>query len=164
MGNGRPTRPFCHSSTLEGYICYILQTIFLRGSPHVSWEFIGVSLPRASVRRREVRAWRPVFPIAERVLTSTAAGFVLGHPRRCVMRLWVQNENISPPLWPTLQEPGYRGEGIPENALDALTLRPYDDAPLGNVFKRACLSMTRPEVHDYLLTDPGLWSLVSAPP
>jgi hypothetical protein len=60
MGNRHPTRHFCHSSTAEGYICYILRAIFLRGPPHVSWGFIGVSLLRATVRRREVGAWRPV--------------------------------------------------------------------------------------------------------
>jgi hypothetical protein len=38
-----------HSSTAEGYKCYILRTNFLRGSPRLSWEFIGVSLPRATV-------------------------------------------------------------------------------------------------------------------
>jgi hypothetical protein len=59
-GSGHPTRQFCHSSTVEGYRCYILRAIFLRGPPHVLWEFISVSLPRASARRREVGAWRPV--------------------------------------------------------------------------------------------------------
>jgi hypothetical protein len=29
MGNRHPTCPFCHSSTVEGYICYILRAIFL---------------------------------------------------------------------------------------------------------------------------------------
>ena len=32
MGNRHPTCPFCHSSTVEGYICYILRAIFLMRS------------------------------------------------------------------------------------------------------------------------------------
>jgi len=40
-------------------------------------------------------------------------------------------------------------------------LGPYNDALLRHLFERACLSLTaRPEVHDYLLPDPGLWYLL----
>jgi hypothetical protein len=60
MSNVHPTRHICHSSTVEGYRCYILRAICLRSPPRLSWEFIGVSLPGATVRRREVGAWRPV--------------------------------------------------------------------------------------------------------
>jgi hypothetical protein len=54
MSSGHhPTCQLCHSSTAEGYRCYILRTIFLRTSaPLVG--FIGSSLPHATVRRREV--------------------------------------------------------------------------------------------------------------
>jgi hypothetical protein len=41
MGNRHPTCPFCHSSTVEGYICYILRAIFSG--------FIGGSSPGATV-------------------------------------------------------------------------------------------------------------------
>ena len=60
MSNVHPTGHFCHSSTVVDFECYILRAIFLRGPPHVSWGFIGVSLPRATIRRGEVGAWRPV--------------------------------------------------------------------------------------------------------
>jgi hypothetical protein len=47
---------------------YILRAIFLRGPPRLSWEFIGVSLARATLRR-EVGPGGRSFPIAERVRT-----------------------------------------------------------------------------------------------
>src|ERR671911_2046003 len=60
MSSVHPTRHICHSSTVEGRRCYILRAIFLRGSPRLSWGFIGVSLPHATVVRGEVGAWRLV--------------------------------------------------------------------------------------------------------
>src|SRR5918995_1327865 len=98
MGSGHHTRPFCHSSTVEGRRCYILRAIFLRGSPRLSWRFIGVSLPHATVVRGEVGAWRLVLShyIAS-PYPQPPGWFVLGHLRRCAMRTGVQNENISAP-------------------------------------------------------------------
>jgi len=118
MGDHHPTCPFCHSSTVEGYRCYILRAIFLRGSPRLWWGFIGGSLPRATVGVPGGR-YRSV---AERVLSYTAVGLVLGHPRRCVMRLWGSKRVYVCPLRTTLQEePDDRGEGIPEDALGIVT-------------------------------------------
>jgi hypothetical protein len=84
----------------DSYTCYILRAVVLRGPPHVSWEFIGVSLPRATVRREVVPGgW--FFPLAWRVLTHTAAGFVLDYPRGYVMRPWGSKRGyVCPPLSP----------------------------------------------------------------
>jgi hypothetical protein len=64
MSNVHPRRHFCHSSAIEeDFKCYIFRASFLRAPPHVSWGFIGVSLPRATVRRREAGARRPVLTL-----------------------------------------------------------------------------------------------------
>jgi hypothetical protein len=72
MSNVHPTGHIYHSSTAAGYTCYILRTIFLRGSLRLSWGFIGGSSPDATVEG----AWRPVLSHRTASPYHTAAGFI----------------------------------------------------------------------------------------
>ena len=75
MGNRHPTCPFCHSSTVEGYRCYILRAIFLMRS----------SAPLVGIHRQFIaRGYHWVCPaaaidrsVAKRVHSYTTVGFVL---------------------------------------------------------------------------------------
>lgn len=60
------------------------------------------------------------------------------------------------PLWTTLHESCYGREGIPEDVLDLFPRGADNDTPLRHLFERACMSVTRLEVHDHLLPDPCL--------
>ena len=96
MGNRHPTCPFCHSSTAEGYICYILRAIFLMRS---SARLVGIHRRFIAPRYRGVPGGR-YRSVAERVLSYTAVGFVLETVELVTGSRWCE-----PPVYTLLRDP-----------------------------------------------------------
>jgi hypothetical protein len=91
MGNRHPTCPFCHSSTAEGYICYILRAIL-----GIHQHFIARCYRRRCPATATRVLCKPSFPHGRRVRAEPSS--------------WLCYANIR--LSPVLGSPPFSDSGV----------------------------------------------------